>query len=411
MSERTSMSGLWAIATYTWFDLKSVPPQQWLSMFLAPLLLVAVAGLGAGTVSASFSGLDEVDVVLIAPVERHEALEDWFADSSLHVRLVQEHTHELNAELEDGRVDLLATLRPDFLETGGVDVEVGPRAPVTADPARTRDSLHRWLVRHWATEAGGPPPELQLDVPVEDEPDEAGGDDSPEQVLVDELGGFLEQDGQHLLGWAAIGLLGVMMGVAVGVKLSQSGRQGFNQVLGLGTSRRVVYVSEMLTGATLMVVQALGWWLLYGLAVALLGMSSGAGLQGQADLVAGAPLIAVLAAVAIIQGCAVGCLFDRAAQDVPAHMRERLVGFAALPLMVVIPFVSDLGTSEMLGWASALPLIGPPALWSHYVEDGSWVAPLIGLQLVYGLLSIQLGSRIFLLDETPLEWVRRRLRR
>ena len=104
-------------------------------------------------------------------------------------------------------------------------------------------------------------------------------------------------------------------------------------------------------------------------------------------------------------------------EDAPSEVQQN-TGFAMmLPALALSQLVHGVGL-HTLASAAAVPVLGPVALWSYRIAATSSgiVAPLpwqalLAVQLVWTALALRLGAWVFVLDETPLSWARRRWRR
>jgi hypothetical protein len=167
----------------------------------------------------------------------------------------------------------------------------------------------------------------------------------------------------------------------------------------------------MLTGTIMTAIQALVW-VVYGAAFLATGASIGLDLPDWSTLVAEAPLLGLLTVMALLQACGMACLMHRLTDEVPREVRERgtnLVGMLILMVLVgAAPALKDYFTAETAAYIATLPIVGTAALWSNHVEAGGTVPLLIGLQIVYSILAVQLGTWLFMLEEAPLSYLRRR---
>jgi len=395
-----------AVLMYTAFDLRNLPLARVFLILGLPVFIIGSVSLTVGTMAWSTEGLLEEHIVIVAPDEEtRDSLNDWFSapKDGLEVRLPSDP----EAVLGDDGVDVIAVVSSDYATTATIEISADAFAQPGSE-ANFRRRIHRWLVEEWATAVAGPRPKVSLERPSGEAVTLEKGD-SPQEGLASGLADIAGGEApQHMVGLFVIGMFSLMFGLLVGNKIAKSGREGFNNVLAVGTPKRAIYLSEMLTGSVLALAQALSWWLLYAIFLTVAGGAAGIEVPTLASLAPGAPLIALMAACALVQACAFGLLMSQMGQALPRQVRDRSARLAGLALLALFIGLDIEFSATLLGRLSLLPVIGPLALWSFHVEGGTWVPLLAALQLVYALLALQLGAWIFLLDESPITYLRRR---
>jgi len=391
-----------AVWTYTSFDLVNQPAHRYLMMLALPLFMFGSILLITG-ISDRSAPKKNVAVAIVAPTEAlHVELADWFRED-LHVRVVR----ELPADRSE--LGLIADLPEAWALHGEVEITRSEGVSQGRED-KLRRRLLQWLAVHWTTEAGGPLPVLRIE--------DSAGRPLPEQPLpkpdgIQQVTDDLEpQMVLHGLGWMVLGL-GVLIGFGVGSAISKSSSAGFNRVLTVGTPKRAVYLSEVVTGTLLASAKALAWLAGLAIIVGLSGlMSSDVGLPDLRTLASSTPFLLCLAAFVMVQSCGVGCFMDRLAEELPRETRSR-VGQVLVLIPMLGLFALDLENLDatIATFLSPMPVVGPVALWSHSVEGGTYVLLGLGIQGVYTWLALELGSWAFLLDEPPLTVLKRRLAR
>lgn len=398
------LASVQAVLRYTWFDLRSLPPRTLLGLVAGPLL-VFVPAMGFFAVF-SLTGGDRQDVLLLYPEPaEHPSLIATVSelDDDLVVTAAVDDP-DAEARVASGELEFLVRIPVDLHGAQPLEVlEDRGVGGVSADDLR--DTVLQWIGEREVTARAGPTPELQVRRP-DGTPVVDGETGTPLDWLSDSEAGTMIR---RALGWFVVGLIGSLTGLNVGVKIVESAHAGFNHVLGLGTPRRAIYASEMLTGSVMALIQAGSWWVFYALGFAGIAWTLEAEvvLPPIDRLAVDGVLMAVLGVCALVQASALGCFGALMIRNVDTSLRQaisRVAFFAAF--LLAMAFGSRASDTAWLV-ASGLPVVGPVALWTHFADAGQgvWLVPLQG---VYTVVALDLGSRLFLMDESPVDRFRRR---
>lgn len=372
------MSALRVLLLYAWFDVTE--DLTWRTAVLSLGLPVAMLVFGfflVGPLRSAGPALVAEEVLIVTPdpalVER--ALPSAAFLEPHHVTVRDRRPDDVSGFDVVAEIDL----RPEAPEPVRVqDLPLGPTVP-------WRASFRAWVAEWWLVGQGAAP--LVVAVEGAAAPDDASTD------LVARYG----------VGLVNFVLLGLLVGFAVGPRIAESGRQGFLLVTGLAAPRVVLYVAEMVSGVVKIGLMSSGMWLLY---------AAWSLRQGATALPLDLALAAVLGVSVVCQSVSAGCVGAQVARDVPLAIRPYLgsvLFFAGYPLARAI---SRGGVDpDTLRALAALPLVGPMATWSLGLQDLGALAGLAALQVAYAAAAIWLGSRSFLLDESPLTHLRRRFGR
>ncbi|MCB9666301.1 MAG: hypothetical protein H6732_19480 [Alphaproteobacteria bacterium] len=405
--------GLRAVAIYLRYDLASVVrnPGLWFTLFGVPLMLVLVFVLIAGPMVLVADTVVEAPRVWVegaAPSWEH-GLRHAFHERDLEVVGFGPAGSEL---LEAGEADVVVVLPADVLEGGSPEVRLGPDAMSFREPS-VRWAVTTWRVDTWTEERVGAhqPAEVVLaDGSAVPPPDGQAARAPPGHGIagVDpvEVGTATLLRGG--VGLFVVGLFGVMLGLSLGMALDTSIRSGFNHVLAVGTSTRVIFVTEMLDGVVVQTLQAVIWWSLYGgLAWGLAGLG-GAAPPAPLVFLVDLPLLVVLASAAIVTSTSASLVALRAMTSLPITVRERLPGLASLVVMLALLVGAEVVSPTALGWLGLLPVVGPVALWLAWQAGETWVLAVLVAQAAWVWVAVEVGAWVFGLDESPWEALRRR---
>ena len=393
-----------AVLRYSLFDLANLPRRQLLTMMVLPLFMLIPIGIGFSA-AGSIEGLARQQVVVVAPdpLDRAE-ITLWLSHNGSLIDVRATIPADVDTQLSEGTLDLLVLLGPDFEDTAEFQFRKGVHSTGRV-PQRIRHQLRDWLSHQWVEDEIGASQAVHL----QREDGSAHPADPPQAGPITAFtSGFTAATVRMYIGLFSIGLLGMMGGIRIGSALVKSGREGFNAVLSLGTPRRAIYLSEMLTGTGLYILQGIGWWVVYAVGARLAGTVVGLEVLSTQEVLWDLPMLMALAPMALLQSCLCGCLLHLSTQNLAADTRERLAGLAVTPILLLVIFFGRLISADMVSMAAALPVIGPVALWAHHVDHGAHLIPLVALHLVYSAISVELGARLFLLDESPLTWWQRR---
>lgn len=406
---RVPPTGWRAVLTYTVFDLRNLARNKsvW-QVFLLPLAFVPLL---VGQLWTSLDPPAASRAVVVTPdAATAEAVTADLRGDRWTIDVVPAPPAELEQQLAAGDIQVAITLDPDFSANGQAQLRTGK-----GTPTRTATNLHEAMIEALLTQRvlarGGPAPEVQY---AHTPPPQAAGPSAASQVA-QELA--TSSAPGHGLGLWAIGFFGLGLGATLGAALTKSLRERFNFVLAVGTPAHDIYRSELLTMSITQGAQSMAWWALYAVAGVVAGRWLGVELPTQDTVLQGLPLLVLLAPAALIQMTGLSMLVARAIEDAPSEV-QRNIGYAMMLPVFALTSVSRGVALHKLAVASAVPVLGPVALWSYRISATTsgipaplpWQALLL-VQLVWTALALRLGAWVFVLDETPLSWAKRRWRR
>jgi hypothetical protein len=171
----------------------------------------------------------------------------------------------------------------------------------------------------------------------------------------------------------------------------------------------MIYSSEMLTGAIMAGGQGFAWMVVYAALAIFVGSTSFGIDQSLSEVAFLTPIVIVLASLAVVQGCGIGCVLHRLSEELPRGVRERGGQLLSFVLIAGIVLLDDsLLNPTLLFGLSMVPAFGTCAIWFHHIEGGDWVPVLVAAQGLYTLASVELGTRVFMLGEPPISYLKRR---
>jgi hypothetical protein len=398
----TRPTTLWSAWLYTRFDLGNLSLGKLAVILGMPLFVIGMIGLPVFFIDPGDS--DEPDTfIVVADPNLHEKLAEWFEeDESLRVVTTRSEAEEVTS--------IVARLSDSFTTDGLVEFEGSWASEKRADRLDRR--LDKWLVHHWMTEAGGQEL-LPLIVERSDGTlwhEEA--DEEPEPEPETEEAGFLDaKTAQLVIGFLVIGVFGMMGGLGMGTAVSKSGGEGFNSILAVGTSKRAIYFSELLTLAFISTAQAMSWMAVIAVVVAVGVDTADLQLPDLSTLIVNTPFLALLGVFAVVQSCGLGCFMHRMSEELPRQARERIGQVMSLVLITALYTLDlEIFDASVISVLSAVPFVGPLALWAHFLDGGAAVPLLFALQIGFTVASLQLGSWVFMLGEPPVSYLRRQSR-
>jgi hypothetical protein len=392
MSARQLPSAWEATRLYTLFDLRTLldSPGAWIGMLLLPPLIAvfygAVFQMFRAEVNAAELGPKDVWVVVWSDPSVHAALEAELREPWRAVEVHATDPVDLQARLEEGAVHVLVRGPADDLAS--LTVLPGPGIDQEQTSELRREVGLAVLDALVATRAG-PAPRVAA---VEEEVDEPFSTDN---VL-------------SYFGWFCIGCFGILLGSAASANLLQASRTGFNHVLAVGTRPRSIYMSEMLTGVLSMSGQAFGWVALYLFAAVASRPWTDLEPPPWDTALAASVILGPLTAAALVCSLSLSLLLRRMTEELPYQVREGMVQVLWFPVMVSVLVVG--GDTTVLPGPSyaAAPVIGLPLTWDLFLDDHPLTLLLLGLHVGYALACLELGAWLYVIDETPQSWLRRR---
>ncbi len=401
MSQPQTPSRWRAALLYTAFDLKQTNWGTYLFGLLFPLVVLLPVLFGASFLRAPTELLLE-PIVVVSPDAALRAEFPAFADLAGPIEMLADLPSDTEQRLEDGSI--IVVLESDFDQTAGVEVRHGGGS---LEAERLVRKLHWYLEERWITERGGGGHELVIERSGELAP--VGARSQPSPIDMSAVATRFAPS-RHGMGMFLIAVLGVFLGMQLGVGLSMSGREGFNSLLALFTSKTAIYASELLTGVLLKTGTVLVWWALSVVAMLVGGEWLGLELMPDAKLVVDSVLVVGLTVMALLQGSALGCLWERLWEEQPRQTREAamLIGTIVVLAMASVGYQNTSATLAAV--LSVLPGLGPLAVWSHHALGGGAVLALVVLHGLYTIAALRVGAWLFMLDEGPLSYLRRRRR-
>lgn len=434
-------STLRSVRLYALHDLYDLvrSPSLWLPLFLGPLLIGLMGGLAMVPMLFTASTVEPATASDVLVVVADEA---WVPDLEAYLdgawntggyAVATERPPDAQARLDDGRLDVLATLPPDFLTQPRPTLEVSAHA-ASWQQTSVRHRLASWWVHHQVLLRAGPEPEILLPVFEED------GDDVPDDDdLAATLAGLSELDPHSagapaddvphvmlqsmaadgttglatVLGMFVLGLMCTVLPLNMGKALLDSLTNGFNAVLALGTAPRAIFLSETLVAMVFGAAQALGWLLLAGAGAVTLGFT---GLLGDASLAMPdhpltlAALLLVLCPLATLTSVALGLVVTLGVRDLPETAQERAPQVLLVAAMLAWGVLPAVWSETLTQGAAALPVVGPLMIWFAFLEGTTWVLWLLPLHVLWAGLAVAMGGWAVTLDDGLLTYLRRRRR-
>ncbi len=368
-------SGLRALANYLVFDIRTALTSRslWTTMVTAPLVIGGMMALMSAVADALPSGDSmEPSVAVLTDVP---------------------HADELLADLgwpvhpADGTATADVTVRLYGL-TPGVplfDLEVSDAAPPFSDDA-VRWQLAAALEDAVLRERIGEQPPLPWTDP----------DPLPELA---EISGPLRWAGTTML------FLALMFGSSLGTALLESMRSGFNSLLALGTSRRVILLNELMIGMLVQILQASVGWLVLLVATTSLGLFTSTTLPGVGETLSVLPMLTLLSLLTLLPVVGLSLTIVALLEDASTEVRERLTGLVAT-LMLLVVFAT--GVSDGLqGWMlvfAAVPGAGTLALWPLWLAGAPVAWPLLAWHGLVAVAALRVAAFMLFLNESPLTW-------
>lgn len=409
---KVPLRGWRAVLAYTQFDLRNLARNGSMAQFL----LLPLALIPAFLVPL----WDQFDppvaphaVVVTADVATAEAVTAGLADDAWNIDVVPASPPDLDQRLAAGDVQVAIVLDPDFSTNGQAELRTG-RGTGVGVGASLHSAMIEGLLTQRVLARGGPAAEVQY----ASAPAAAAAPETGESAIEQTVRKLSTSSAPaHGLGLWAIGFFGVSLGANLGPALSRSVRERFNYVLAVGTPALDIYRSELLTTSITHGAQSMAWWAMYTMVALITGRWLGVEMPTQAMVLTGQPLLVMLAPAAIIQMTGLSMLVARAMEDAPSEVQRNL-GFALMLPLFFVPSLSNGFALHTLAAGAALPVLGPVALWSYRISAATsaaaapvpWQALLL-VQLGWTALALRLGAWVFVLDETPLSWAKRRWRR